>query len=272
MILSCPACSTRFIVADSAFGTKPRRVRCGKCRHDWLAEPPPLPEPVALSETYLQMETPPQAEVPAAEITPPPAEPAPIPEGSNLPVPLRSAFWRRALILLALLLSIAALGGLYLYATATGKPLWFAGTPAPQLSIEDVKTSYVEVTPDDAAAPKGWALVVEGNIRNKGGELVTLPPLVLATKDATGALIKLYRPDVQLRELPPGGVTGFTYRLTDVSERMAEVTVEFGSGLDLAPPATPEAAPQQAASQPAAPEAQAPARPTAPEAHSDGGH
>src|SRR4051812_24120196 len=40
MILSCPACSTRFVVAATALGTG-RRVRCAKCQHTWFAAPPP---------------------------------------------------------------------------------------------------------------------------------------------------------------------------------------------------------------------------------------
>lgn len=39
MILTCPNCRTRFLVADQAIGTEGRRVRCGNCQHMWFAEP-----------------------------------------------------------------------------------------------------------------------------------------------------------------------------------------------------------------------------------------
>lgn len=38
MLIACPACSTRYVVPDSAIGVEGRSVRCAKCRHNWFQE------------------------------------------------------------------------------------------------------------------------------------------------------------------------------------------------------------------------------------------
>jgi predicted Zn finger-like uncharacterized protein len=72
MIIACPACSTRYVVPDSAIGPEGRTVRCAKCRHSWFQEPGEL----ALAE-------PPSAAEPAPEVQEavPPAAPVPTPAG-----------------------------------------------------------------------------------------------------------------------------------------------------------------------------------------------
>ncbi|NML95297.1 zinc-ribbon domain-containing protein [Novosphingobium olei] len=89
MIIACPACSTRYVVPDSAIGAEGRTVRCAKCRHSWFQQGPELPErapaaapvvaaePVAAPVPQPSAAAAPQA-APAPAAPPPPAAPAPV--------------------------------------------------------------------------------------------------------------------------------------------------------------------------------------------------
>jgi predicted Zn finger-like uncharacterized protein len=42
MILTCPACGTRYVVKDGAIPDGGRQVRCASCKHSWHQDPEPL--------------------------------------------------------------------------------------------------------------------------------------------------------------------------------------------------------------------------------------
>ncbi|WP_284124252.1 MJ0042-type zinc finger domain-containing protein [Parerythrobacter aestuarii] len=72
MIIACPACSTRYVVPDSAIGIEGRTVRCAKCKHSWFQDGPEL----ELTGDQEVEPSPPPPPPPA----PPPPPPAPSPE------------------------------------------------------------------------------------------------------------------------------------------------------------------------------------------------
>lgn len=89
VIVSCPACATRFSLDAALLGTKGRTVRCAKCSHKWKQLPPPDEAPGEASvevAAAAPAESPPVAEV-AAPAAPAPAAPAQVQAPAPAPVP-----------------------------------------------------------------------------------------------------------------------------------------------------------------------------------------
>jgi len=87
MILTCPSCQTRYNVNPDAMSPSGRVVRCAKCGHQWIEQPPrDMPLSVDLPAA-VPLPPPPPPPPPAPEPAPAPAVPPPpdVPPPSDIP-------------------------------------------------------------------------------------------------------------------------------------------------------------------------------------------
>lgn len=191
------------MVADAAFGAKVRRVRCGKCKHEWLAEP--TAESISAAPA-------PQIEI------------RPIPSGSNVPaIPTDTKKIAKQVGIGVLALSAILLGGWLLMTAVLGDFMFKAGEGTVELTLSDIATRY------DDNSKGGYALVVEGSIKNNSSDDVVVPSVRVIIKNAAGEAVNTGTANVQRAELLGNDLTSFVYTLDPVPDDISDVTVEFAS-------------------------------------------
>ena len=63
MILTCPACDTKYVVKDGAIPPGGRQVRCASCKHSWHQDPGPTGhEPAVAADVDFDGPPPPSAD------------------------------------------------------------------------------------------------------------------------------------------------------------------------------------------------------------------
>jgi predicted Zn finger-like uncharacterized protein len=230
MILTCPACATRYRVAEQEFeGSAGRTVRCANCGYMWREPAPAQQLPESLE--------PPAAAVRIADASgdnPPEAALGPVP---RLDIPpdsrparprVRSLAGRTAalaVLVIAAAIAWVLLRGHFAADRQPAAPFTVAGdrSAAPVHSLSGLIIR--QVTP----ARTSDGLVVEGEIANLGNVPRDVPRLHVTLQDPAEKEVQSETINPPKARLGPGETVHFETRLAHLPDAATAVAVTFAS-------------------------------------------
>lgn len=236
MILSCPSCSTRYLLDPALIGPDGREVRCAKCGHQWIEKLPPEPPPEPIAEPVFET-VPEQARAPEPEQEPQPendavpAEAEEVTYESNLPVvspptPRRTS--PVAWALLALLIGLFV-GGVVMRQEIVA--LWPAtarlydrlGLGAPAYDTVLAVRNATSTLQEEDGKP---VLVLRGEVVNISSVVQSVPSLRTSLRE-NGREVQGWVFQAAQSRLLPGEAASFVTRFKDPAPGATELTITF---------------------------------------------
>lgn len=220
MILTCPACATRYRVADQEFeGSSGRTVRCANCGYTWHETVPAQQPPEAAPISDVADAVAPPAPLPRLDIPP-----------NSRPAPLRARSHAARTLVVAVLIVTAVIASVLIHAhfTADRQPAAPTQAAIDQPAGAPKSTTGLvirNITPTRTAD----GLVVDGEITNPGNVPRDVPRLHVALQDSAQKEVQSEILDPPKARLQPGEVVHFETPFAHPPDAATGVVVTFAA-------------------------------------------
>jgi predicted Zn finger-like uncharacterized protein len=232
MILSCPACATRYVVDPAALRATGRTVRCARCAHTWFQEPPDETTVLARPPASFAASTePPRPDDDAGAIGM-----APDRYRSQLPAlrepPPRFSLVARLWLGLGLAVAAIIVGIVVFRVEIVGAwPAanrlyagfgWAAPQPWDGLEIRSDPASWPEIDGQKV-------FVLTGDVTNHGSAVKPIPKLSLVLATKANQPLKIVQFNADQDKLAPGERTSFKVSVVDPPQEVEAATVSWAT-------------------------------------------
>ena len=211
MILTCPACDTRYHVDPASLSPEGRNVRCAHCGNRWLARPP------ADAPQAVELVTPASALLPRRPTRPGPTGAARRSTGKLI------GWLLAALVVLVLASAVIGRNEIVAVVPASASLYQKLGLPVTvRLGLD-----FENVTSRRQAERGISILVVEGEIVNNSGQTRNVPKVRITLLDDAGRQLQHQVFDAETATLAPGATTAFSGRVVNPADQARNFAVTF---------------------------------------------
>lgn len=247
MILTCPACTTRYFADDSAIGPDGRNVRCAACGHSWFVEGQLLLEQTAPDDLLPSPRASARAPLSRAEVER--MRQAADPDSPTAKIRAKEHERRRQAGLRAAAIAWGG-AGVTLAATASAAvafhedvaKVWPQAASAyaafgMQVNTYGIEFGDLQVDRDyEGPTP---VLVVSGTLRNLTAEPKGAPVLLFSLRDEGKAEVYRWMVSMEGEVLSPGGAAAFSTIIENPPIQAEELEATFATAKEIRAGGTP---------------------------------
>ena len=235
MILTCPACATRYFVADGAVGPQGKTVRCAGCSHRWTAMPTEaelepaaaarVAKPAAVTESTAAPES--EPERPSPNTTPLAFREKVVAKKTVRQAVVNGMVWAGIGTGFALLIAASLIFRVDVVRLAPRTASAYAALGMP---VNPVGLVFEGVMAKPGLQDGHDALVVSGAVRNIEKQPIAAPALAIRVLDKAGHAVLIRKADNDTGMIAPGQSHNFVVAVIDPPAAANDVEVAFAPG------------------------------------------